>query len=342
MAQVLLDKIAKGETPTAEEIGKYKNICKALNAGIEAWKQDIENQFPAPRAPEIEQILANLKSYNTQLQDLLNCNGQGYLKYGRNSNELYASLSDAEPGFYFVACNYKVGQEAALKTELDIEAMDNLISKSIVVLLSGADIFGANHGINTLISEDILKEKYMPNQKVLVGRFISHYFHIETVTTTDPLNPTTTVITGGEEELDNDISESLKFILEKRKTNKDKIIILGYSWGGVLSMHLARRLNEKGFKIDLMVLLDAANGFYSDKVDRNIPNNVSETQNFYQENSELPIFGDFKNYPWSRGYPASGLNVLNLKVKKIGISHTNIDEEVYKLGISKTIIYKLK
>ncbi len=67
-----------------------------------------------------------------------------------------------------------------------------------------------------------------------------------------------------------------------------------------------------------MVLLDAANGFYSDKVDRNIPNNVSETQNFYQENSSFPIMGEtIKN--WSRGYPAIGLNVLNLNVKKNAI-----------------------
>jgi hypothetical protein len=48
MAQELLDKIAKGENPTAEEIGKYKNICKALNAGIEAWKQDIIKAITAP------------------------------------------------------------------------------------------------------------------------------------------------------------------------------------------------------------------------------------------------------------------------------------------------------
>jgi hypothetical protein len=135
MAAALLDSIAKGKTPTPAEIGKYKNICKALNAGIEAWKRDIENQFPAPRAPEIDQILANLKSYNTQLQDLLNCNGQGYLKYGRNSNELYASLSDAEPGFYFVACNYKIGQEVAKKVE-DLTTLSNPDYDVVVKFLS--------------------------------------------------------------------------------------------------------------------------------------------------------------------------------------------------------------
>ena len=160
MAAALLDKIAKGETPTAEEIGKYKNICKALNAGIEAWKQDIKNQFPAPRTPEIDQILANLESYNAKLQDLLNCNGQGYLKYGKNNNELYASRSDAEPGFYFVACNYLAVKEVAEELEKLTGLFDKDFNEVIKFLAQIKDCYnGWREQPNGIIPICLWKEK---------------------------------------------------------------------------------------------------------------------------------------------------------------------------------------
>jgi hypothetical protein len=110
---------------------------------------------------------------------------------------------------------------------------------------------------------------------------------------------------------------------------------------------MTRKLQEKGIDVTFLATIDAANGFWSNEVNRTIPSNVNETHNFFQENSDFP-FGlsslGFNN--WSRGYPATGSNVTNIKVSYVSTgvtaNHTNIDEFVLQQGISQTIITKLK
>jgi hypothetical protein len=125
MAAALLDSIAKGKTPTPAEIGKYKNICKALNAGIEAWKQDIVKAIPAPVPAEITQLITDLDTYKSQLQDILNCNGQGYLRFGQKRDALYANTLLGSKELYFEPClnaeKLKIVKAAAEGAEVDIK-----------------------------------------------------------------------------------------------------------------------------------------------------------------------------------------------------------------------------
>lgn len=63
-----------------------------------------------------------------------------------------------------------------------------------------------------------------------------------------------------------------------------RVLLYGYSYGGTLVNHLAKRLEKAGVKVNIMVTVDAANGWGSDNVDRTIGSNVEKTENYYQEN----------------------------------------------------------
>jgi RHS repeat-associated protein len=49
-----------------------------------------------------------------------------------------------------------------------------------------------------------------------------------------------------------------------------KVIIQGYSMGGVIANHLAKRLGEDDIQVDLLVTVDAAAAWESDEVDRTV------------------------------------------------------------------------
>lgn len=61
-----------------------------------------------------------------------------------------------------------------------------------------------------------------------------------------------------------------------------KVIIEGYSMGGVLANHLSERLRADNISVDLLVTIDAAAGPKTDKVDRTISSNVKKNINIYQ------------------------------------------------------------
>ncbi len=112
-AKVLLDKIAEGKLPTVEELGKYKNVCKALKKGMETWKEDIQRQFPSPTPPEIAQVLANIGGYSAQLQDLLDCKSSGY-NYKFHDMEVHGGPNDDfDKNNALVVCDVKAGQKVA-------------------------------------------------------------------------------------------------------------------------------------------------------------------------------------------------------------------------------------
>ena len=101
------------------------------------------------------------------------------------------------------------------------------------------------------------------------------------------------------------------------------------------------------FSVKFLSIIDAANGFWSDEVDSSIPTNVQETHNFYQENAasfDIPLTDSF--IQWSRGYPATGRNVNKIKVISnsdgVEVNHTDIDETVLEMRISKNIISFIK
>jgi len=66
-----------------------------------------------------------------------------------------------------------------------------------------------------------------------------------------------------------------------------KIIIYGYSWGGVLAQHLTDRLKVDGIEVELLITVDAAAGKRSNQVDRTVSDNVVENLNIYQRTPSL-------------------------------------------------------
>jgi RHS repeat-associated protein len=77
-------------------------------------------------------------------------------------------------------------------------------------------------------------------------------------------------------------------ILKQHESNPNgKVLLYGYSYGGVLVNHLAKRLEKAGVAIDIMVTVDAANGWLSDDVDRTIGKNVKRNDNYYEENVDF-------------------------------------------------------
>lgn len=73
-----------------------------------------------------------------------------------------------------------------------------------------------------------------------------------------------------------------------------RLVISGFSYGGVLAMHLARRLEKKNIKVDFMVLLDpAASALFSGGINRVIPSNTDNVNNIYQEewNNKVGSYG---------------------------------------------------
>lgn len=77
-------------------------------------------------------------------------------------------------------------------------------------------------------------------------------------------------------------------ILKHHESNPNgKVLLYGYSYGGVLVNYLAKRLEKAGIAVDIMVTVDAANGWFSDNVDRTIGENVKRNDNYYEENVDF-------------------------------------------------------
>jgi RHS repeat-associated protein len=116
---------------------------------------------------------------------------------------------------------------------------------------------------------------------------------------------------------------------------KTDVILYGYSRGGVEVMKVARLLEKQNVPIKLMITVDAANGPYSDQVNRVIPRNVQNVINYYQTDAS-------SNKLRSIGEPAvratgSNTNIQNYNVtgsyfflggsrNSSQVNHSNIDE----------------
>jgi RHS repeat-associated protein len=96
--------------------------------------------------------------------------------------------------------------------------------------------------------------------------------------------------------LDNSTQAAYDFILGNY--NKDakgndikggRILIYGYSYGGVMAMHLSDRLKSAGLSVDVLFTVDAAAGPETDEVDRTIGSNVEFNVNHYQTESSGPL-----------------------------------------------------
>ncbi|HRP03162.1 MAG TPA: RHS repeat-associated core domain-containing protein [Candidatus Kapabacteria bacterium] len=118
------------------------------------------------------------------------------------------------------------------------------------------------------------------------------------------------------------IENAMQFINENLKDG-EKLIIYGYSAGGVAAQSLSKALNEKDIKVDLLITVDAAFAWGSSSINREIPGNVLMNLNF------------FNTTPSFLSRSVGGKNITNSKntiIKNIkkDSSHSNIDEETQK------------
>jgi RHS repeat-associated protein len=128
---------------------------------------------------------------------------------------------------------------------------------------------------------------------------------------------------------------------------KGKVVIYGYSYGGVLASHLAKRLKKAGIKVDILVTVDAANGWASNKVDRTISDNVEINENYYEENQEFATDFTLSHGSANKG---SGKSVVNNHNKSNDtfnderIDHMNIDEATVNVVIRQlsNVLYNMK
>ncbi|WP_455678347.1 DUF6443 domain-containing protein [Sphingobacterium faecium] len=120
-----------------------------------------------------------------------------------------------------------------------------------------------------------------------------------------------------------------------------KVVLYGYSYGGVIANKLAGKLKDAGINVNLMISVDAANGYWSDEVDRNISDNVDLNLNFFETNGKNFTFPDIT---MSYGGKNKGKNVVNVdksndKFNGEKMNHMNIDDATF--GISQKAIMEL-
>lgn len=128
------------------------------------------------------------------------------------------------------------------------------------------------------------------------------------------------------------ISDAYNEVIEARKINANgKILIYGYSYGGVLALELIQKLKSDGIDVDNVYLIDAANGSKSDNIDRKI-NSKAKGLNIFQENPDG--LGSHGNSTTGNNN-IKNVNLSNTSLKN-SINHSNIDEFTSK-SVQKAI-----
>ncbi len=130
------------------------------------------------------------------------------------------------------------------------------------------------------------------------------------------------------------VSNAYNF-LTKNHSKGDKIVIYGYSHGGVAAENLTEKLKAGGYDVDLLITVDAAYGPVSGSLDRDISDNVGINVNEYQTtNSPIGSRGD-------KNSGSSSTQIFNINVGDLvdDVTHGNIDEATYDYNSSliKTI-----
>jgi RHS repeat-associated protein len=107
-----------------------------------------------------------------------------------------------------------------------------------------------------------------------------------------------------------------------------KVLLYGYSYGGTLANYLAKRLEKVGITVDIMVTVDAANGWGSDNVDRSIGENVKKNENYFETNVDFFSDPTKSHGGANKGKPGQVNNYNKSKDSYKGkkIDHMNIDD----------------
>ncbi len=137
-----------------------------------------------------------------------------------------------------------------------------------VVIIGGADLFGDGISSTTLKTAEEIEEYSEENNLS---------YEVKTFNIA-PWNPT--------------FGTAFEWIKDNYNDG-ESIIIYGYSLGGVGANQLSKMLKTEGITVDLFVAVDAAFGIFT--VPLEIPSNVEEVKNYFQENRSIIL---------SRGYEA--------------------------------------
>jgi RHS repeat-associated protein len=112
-----------------------------------------------------------------------------------------------------------------------------------------------------------------------------------------------------------------------------KLVIEGYSYGGVLANHLSERLKAENISVNLLVTVDAAAGPASKDVNRTVPSNVEKNLNIYQtEPSAIGSHGGA-----NKAENSNKTKVANVDVTKYTNQHGKIDDHSQKTVVNKVL-----
>jgi hypothetical protein len=143
----------------------------------------------------------------------------------------------------------------------------------VVVVFAGADLF-ADGGVGSAqgIVDNVMQNDF--NQKGgYANAFASKYWGVSMKSTKDLDIATQAAY---------DAIKVNHNVHNGEKVEGGKVIVYGYSWGGVLAQHLTDRLKTDGIEVELLITIDAAAGPQSSQVDRTVSDNVKENLNIYQ------------------------------------------------------------
>ncbi len=137
--------------------------------------------------------------------------------------------------------------------------------------------------------------------------------------------------------LDKLTEDAYNYIVANHVSDNDgKLIIGGFSYGGMLAMHLVRRLEgHEDIRIDHLITLDPAAGPSSGRLDRTVPDNVEKNTNVYQTSSDNTV-GSFGAPNSRRDGSVDGIENIEVTDNHEDINDTERDR------LKETILKELK
>ena len=215
---------------------------------------------------------------------------------------------------------------------IDIKGRD---PGDVIVLFAGADIY-SNGGKGS--TDDIVqgvKNGYVAQNGGSIKNFSS------TLAKTKYVRTHRGGVTSIEAMSYDEATQSAYEYIKENRTEDGQVIIYGYSYGGVLANHLAKRLKKDGITVNFLVTIDAANGPGSDNVDRTIDDNVEDNLNVYQtKKSSIGSRGgkNTRNDGSENGIRNEiSVSYTDENGKKETTTHSNIDEATLQRIITELI-----
>jgi hypothetical protein len=123
-----------------------------------------------------------------------------------------------------------------------------------------------------------LNSNYFNQKGGSVKNFVSEYW---TMKTYNGYYGTSSGIVSTMGNFDTPTDEAYNYILKNYKKG-GRVIIYGYSYGGVLALYLEKRLKANKIKVNFLITIDAAAGPENGKVKRKVSDNTDENLNIYQ------------------------------------------------------------